>query len=175
MIWTITLHLIKWCASLCMQGLEQNALGNVPVLSLSGGIFCGATLDWVWFIGKGWWSNHVNILIVVILSCGWNQEPNNSWIIFCAEDFTSSCIAFFRSLEMEGNKNNGNILSTVYLMSCAVIDVLVYQILYHFSCLVQISNKWKGRLETELIQRHIFIFLAKRRYICLLMRKLDAG
>jgi hypothetical protein len=42
---------------------------------------------------------------------------------------------------MEGNKNNGNILSTVYLMSCAVIDVLVYQILYHFSCLVQISNK----------------------------------
>ncbi|KAL6856082.1 hypothetical protein ACP4OV_018884 [Aristida adscensionis] len=36
------------------KGPEQNALGNLLVLSLLGGIFCGAGLDWVWLIGKGW-------------------------------------------------------------------------------------------------------------------------
>ncbi|XP_052163528.1 equilibrative nucleotide transporter 3-like isoform X2 [Oryza glaberrima] len=36
------------------KGPEQNALGNLLVLSLLGGIFCGAILDWLWLIGKGW-------------------------------------------------------------------------------------------------------------------------
>ncbi|PUZ72452.1 hypothetical protein GQ55_2G395700 [Panicum hallii var. hallii] len=36
------------------KGPEQNALGNLLVLCLLGGIFCGAVLDWVWLIGKGW-------------------------------------------------------------------------------------------------------------------------
>lgn len=36
------------------KGPEQNALGNLLVLSLLSGIFCGAVLDWLWLIGKGW-------------------------------------------------------------------------------------------------------------------------
>ncbi|KDO55800.1 hypothetical protein CISIN_1g016029mg [Citrus sinensis] len=36
------------------KGPEQNALGNLLVLFLLGGIFAGATLDWLWLIGKGW-------------------------------------------------------------------------------------------------------------------------
>ena len=36
------------------RGLEQNALGNLLVLSLLGGIFAGVILDWLWLIGKGW-------------------------------------------------------------------------------------------------------------------------
>ncbi|KAF8675557.1 hypothetical protein HU200_047625 [Digitaria exilis] len=36
------------------KGPEQNALGNLLVFSLLGGIFCGAILDWLWLIGKGW-------------------------------------------------------------------------------------------------------------------------
>ncbi|KAK2985913.1 hypothetical protein RJ640_008129, partial [Escallonia rubra] len=35
------------------KGPEQNALGNVLVLFLLGGIFAGVTLDWLWLIGKG--------------------------------------------------------------------------------------------------------------------------
>ncbi|KDP24206.1 hypothetical protein JCGZ_25863 [Jatropha curcas] len=36
------------------KGPEQNALGNFLALSLLGGIFAGAMLDWLWLIGKGW-------------------------------------------------------------------------------------------------------------------------
>ncbi|XVE49827.1 hypothetical protein DITRI_Ditri01bG0113300 [Diplodiscus trichospermus] len=36
------------------KGPEQNALGNMLVLFLVGGIFAGVTLDWLWLIGKGW-------------------------------------------------------------------------------------------------------------------------
>ncbi|XVE66264.1 hypothetical protein DITRI_Ditri08aG0066700 [Diplodiscus trichospermus] len=36
------------------RGPEQNALGNLLVLFLLGGIFAGVTLDWLWLIGKGW-------------------------------------------------------------------------------------------------------------------------
>ncbi|KAF3320938.1 equilibrative nucleotide transporter 3-like protein [Carex littledalei] len=36
------------------KGPEQNALGNLLVVCLLGGIFCGVTLDWLWLIGKGW-------------------------------------------------------------------------------------------------------------------------
>ncbi|XP_027342618.1 equilibrative nucleotide transporter 3-like isoform X1 [Abrus precatorius] len=36
------------------KGPEQNALGNLLVLFLVGGIFAGVTLDWLWLIGKGW-------------------------------------------------------------------------------------------------------------------------
>ncbi|KAF6157926.1 hypothetical protein GIB67_015242 [Kingdonia uniflora] len=36
------------------KGPEQNALGNLLVLCLLGGIFSGVTLDWMWLIGKGW-------------------------------------------------------------------------------------------------------------------------
>ncbi|EOX99276.1 Major facilitator superfamily protein isoform 2 [Theobroma cacao] len=35
------------------KGPEQNALGNLLVLFLIGGIFAGVTLDWLWLIGKG--------------------------------------------------------------------------------------------------------------------------
>jgi solute carrier family 29 (equilibrative nucleoside transporter), member 1/2/3 len=41
-------------ACLCLQGPEQNALGNLLVLFLLAGIFCGAVSDWLWLIGKGW-------------------------------------------------------------------------------------------------------------------------
>ena len=34
------------------QGPEQNALGNLLVLCLLGGIFAGVVLDWLWLIGK---------------------------------------------------------------------------------------------------------------------------
>ncbi|KAJ4977527.1 hypothetical protein NE237_002633 [Protea cynaroides] len=34
------------------KGPEQNALGNLLVLFLLGGIFAGVTLDWLWLIGK---------------------------------------------------------------------------------------------------------------------------
>ncbi|KAL6955966.1 hypothetical protein U1Q18_045123 [Sarracenia purpurea var. burkii] len=34
------------------KGPEQNALGNILVLFLLGGIFAGVTLDWLWLIGK---------------------------------------------------------------------------------------------------------------------------
>ncbi|XP_043689088.1 equilibrative nucleotide transporter 3-like [Telopea speciosissima] len=36
------------------KGPEQNALGNLLVLCLLGGIFIGILLDWLWLIGKGW-------------------------------------------------------------------------------------------------------------------------
>lgn len=36
------------------KGPEQNALGNILVLFLMGGIFAGVTSDWLWLIGKGW-------------------------------------------------------------------------------------------------------------------------
>ncbi|XP_075478498.1 equilibrative nucleotide transporter 3-like [Primulina tabacum] len=36
------------------KGPEQNALGNILVVFLIGGIFAGVTLDWLWLIGKGW-------------------------------------------------------------------------------------------------------------------------
>ncbi|KAK6918955.1 Equilibrative nucleoside transporter [Dillenia turbinata] len=36
------------------KGPEQNALGNILVLFLLGGIFAGVTLGWLWLIGKGW-------------------------------------------------------------------------------------------------------------------------
>ncbi|KAL2476785.1 Equilibrative nucleotide transporter 3 [Abeliophyllum distichum] len=36
------------------KGPEQNALGNILVLFLLGGLFAGVTLDWLWLIGKGW-------------------------------------------------------------------------------------------------------------------------
>ncbi|GAV83284.1 Nucleoside_tran domain-containing protein [Cephalotus follicularis] len=36
------------------KGPEQNALGNVLVLFLLGGIFSGSILDWLWLIGQGW-------------------------------------------------------------------------------------------------------------------------
>ncbi|XP_031286896.1 equilibrative nucleotide transporter 3-like [Pistacia vera] len=34
------------------KGPEQNALGNILVLCLLGGIFAGVALDWLWLIGK---------------------------------------------------------------------------------------------------------------------------
>ncbi|KAL9690654.1 hypothetical protein QQ045_011060 [Rhodiola kirilowii] len=36
------------------KGPEQNALGNILVLSLSTGILVGVLADWLWLIGKGW-------------------------------------------------------------------------------------------------------------------------
>ncbi|EFJ16935.1 hypothetical protein SELMODRAFT_154779 [Selaginella moellendorffii] len=36
------------------KGPEQNAIGNILVFFLLGGIFAGVTLDWLWLIGKGW-------------------------------------------------------------------------------------------------------------------------
>ncbi|KAG0483903.1 hypothetical protein HPP92_011987 [Vanilla planifolia] len=36
------------------KGPEANALGNLLVLFLLGGIFSGVVLDWLWLIGKGW-------------------------------------------------------------------------------------------------------------------------
>ncbi|OEL33981.1 Equilibrative nucleotide transporter 3 [Dichanthelium oligosanthes] len=36
------------------KGLEQNALGNLLVLSLLVGLKFGDVLDWLWLIGKGW-------------------------------------------------------------------------------------------------------------------------
>ncbi|ONK65653.1 uncharacterized protein A4U43_C07F39300 [Asparagus officinalis] len=36
------------------KGPEQNALGNLLVLFLIGGLLSGVTLDWLWLIGKGW-------------------------------------------------------------------------------------------------------------------------
>ncbi|CAH1423512.1 unnamed protein product [Lactuca virosa] len=36
------------------KGPEQNALGNILVLFLMGGLFAGVTSDWLWLIGKGW-------------------------------------------------------------------------------------------------------------------------
>ncbi|KNA15145.1 hypothetical protein SOVF_100880 [Spinacia oleracea] len=35
------------------KGPEQNAMGNLLVLFLLGGIFTGVCLDWLWIIGKG--------------------------------------------------------------------------------------------------------------------------
>ncbi|KAI3861748.1 hypothetical protein MKW92_053083 [Papaver armeniacum] len=36
------------------KGPEKNALGNLLVLFLGGGILAGVTLSWLWLIGKGW-------------------------------------------------------------------------------------------------------------------------
>ncbi|CAJ2654972.1 unnamed protein product [Trifolium pratense] len=36
------------------KGPEQNALGNILVFFILGGIFTGVLLDWLWLIGKGW-------------------------------------------------------------------------------------------------------------------------
>ncbi|KAJ9686825.1 hypothetical protein PVL29_015602 [Vitis rotundifolia] len=36
------------------KGPEQNALGNILVFFLIGGLFAGVTADWLWLIGKGW-------------------------------------------------------------------------------------------------------------------------
>ncbi|KAK8954946.1 Equilibrative nucleotide transporter 3 [Platanthera zijinensis] len=36
------------------KGPEANALGNLLVVFLLGGLFSGVALDWLWLIGKGW-------------------------------------------------------------------------------------------------------------------------
>ncbi|KAJ7528732.1 hypothetical protein O6H91_15G016400 [Diphasiastrum complanatum] len=36
------------------KGPEQNAIGNMMVLFILGGIFVGVLTDWLWLIGKGW-------------------------------------------------------------------------------------------------------------------------
>ncbi|MFS8021034.1 putative equilibrative nucleoside transporter [Helianthus anomalus] len=36
-----------------VSGPEQNALGNILVSFLMGGIFVGVISDWLWLIGKG--------------------------------------------------------------------------------------------------------------------------
>ncbi|KAJ7283026.1 hypothetical protein O6H91_Y353100 [Diphasiastrum complanatum] len=36
------------------KGPEQNAIGNMMVFFLNGGILIGALADWSWLIGKGW-------------------------------------------------------------------------------------------------------------------------
>ncbi|KAJ4976149.1 hypothetical protein NE237_001255 [Protea cynaroides] len=37
-----------------LYGPEQNALGNLLIFFLFGSVIVGVTLDWLWFIGKGW-------------------------------------------------------------------------------------------------------------------------
>ncbi|KAI9177290.1 hypothetical protein LWI28_013291 [Acer negundo] len=51
------------------KGPEQNALGNLLVLFLLGGIFAGVTLDWLWLIGKGW-----SLVSAVLMS------DNGAWV-----------------------------------------------------------------------------------------------
>ncbi|KAM0050005.1 putative equilibrative nucleoside transporter [Helianthus debilis subsp. tardiflorus] len=46
-------------------GPEANALGNILVLFLLGGIFLGVALDWLWIIG-----NVVVLLSYISLGCG---------------------------------------------------------------------------------------------------------
>ena len=36
-----------------LKAPEQNALGNLLVMFLLGGIFSGVALDWLWIIGNG--------------------------------------------------------------------------------------------------------------------------
>ena len=36
-----------------LKAPEQNALGNLLVMFLLGGIFTGVALDWLWIIGNG--------------------------------------------------------------------------------------------------------------------------
>ncbi|XP_071722024.1 equilibrative nucleotide transporter 3-like [Rutidosis leptorrhynchoides] len=45
---------VMTCAPKGYKGPEQNALGNLLVLFLQGGLSAGVTLDWLWLIGKGW-------------------------------------------------------------------------------------------------------------------------
>ncbi|KAJ0434786.1 putative equilibrative nucleoside transporter [Helianthus annuus] len=47
------------------MGPEANALGNILVLFLLGGIFLGVALDWLWIIG-----NVVVFLSYISLGCG---------------------------------------------------------------------------------------------------------
>lgn len=42
------------CVLFCLQGPEQNAVGNILVLFLILGLSIGVTADWLWLIGKGW-------------------------------------------------------------------------------------------------------------------------
>ncbi|TXG55277.1 hypothetical protein EZV62_020533 [Acer yangbiense] len=48
------------------KGPEQNALGNLLVLFLSGGIFAEVILDWLWLIGKGWFHNIMVVMVAVL-------------------------------------------------------------------------------------------------------------
>ncbi|CDP11897.1 unnamed protein product [Coffea canephora] len=52
--WMITLTSFLGLSNGYLTGPEQNALGNILVLFLLGGISAGVTLDWLWLIGKGW-------------------------------------------------------------------------------------------------------------------------
>ncbi|KAJ0081398.1 hypothetical protein Patl1_10913 [Pistacia atlantica] len=48
-------YLAVWVLTVAPKGYkgpEQNALGNILVLCLLGGIFAGVALDWLWLIGK---------------------------------------------------------------------------------------------------------------------------
>ena len=36
-----------------LKAPEQNALGNLLVIFLVGGIFTGVSLDWLWIVGNG--------------------------------------------------------------------------------------------------------------------------
>ncbi|XP_043805464.1 equilibrative nucleotide transporter 3 isoform X3 [Manihot esculenta] len=49
------------------KGPEQNALGNLLVFFLFGGIFAGAALDWLWLIGKGWGVKLIKLLPYLVV------------------------------------------------------------------------------------------------------------
>lgn len=112
-------HLIELCTRWCLQGPEQNALGNLLVLCLLGGIFCGAILDWVWLIGKGWWSDDVaQALPILGVWCVVAIKRLAAFGSSCAEGFNSNrtdCISqdfrfslqLFLGQEGVGTRTNG--------------------------------------------------------------------
>ncbi|RYQ82349.1 hypothetical protein Ahy_B10g100936 isoform B [Arachis hypogaea] len=53
--WMILLTSFLGLTNGYLTGPEQNALGNLLVACLLGGIFAGVVLDWLWLIGHGNW------------------------------------------------------------------------------------------------------------------------
>ncbi|KDP24205.1 hypothetical protein JCGZ_25862 [Jatropha curcas] len=49
------------------KGPEQNALGNLLVFFIFGGILSGAILDWLWLIGKGWGTRLMKLIDFLVL------------------------------------------------------------------------------------------------------------
>jgi hypothetical protein len=150
---------------LWMQGPEQNALGNLLVLCLLGGIFCGAVLDWVWLIGKGWWSEHVG-------SSSCRIPPSGVWIAIerqaafgssSADDFTSQPRTFLTS-SRHAEVYSFMDCTVVWYHWCAFSVHLYPQFcwpnMFHHH---QVVNRWKERLEMHFFDEEQRLCLFKER------------
>lgn len=73
------------------QAPEQNALGNILVVFLLGGIFSGVVLDWLWIIGHGsFWTTSFFV--------GLEWSSDFAYWVLLGRSLEPTCFSYFLSL-----------------------------------------------------------------------------